>query len=414
MSAGVRPVSVTSVAARINEWTWLSLPVRISRRSVSLAGALLDGMYLSAWPLVGAFVLPIVFWLGLRLGWGQAVAGTLYIYSLGTMAVLVLVSQHSAATGFALWCGYALSDLFYVTPALPAWASSAKSFMPALASRALADMVLGILLVLIPVVARVLTRSGTAHVIAAVVRARASNPAARAPGGSLMSRDERLGLAVGMHAAMEFLLVYLWAQAAALLLQPFYVWQGAGPLTHGLVVTLRGAGWPLAAIAAYVGGVRIGLESAAETKPALALRRRHLRDALGQAFGGYRFSQGMIAAPLRALVLTFLLSGLINNSQPRAVAVFLAVSIVLWAREIAWARFGGTPRFLVQIPVVVRFLIALLISYLMATFIARSASGDSFVPGLIAAVASLVVFAVFLPAPRRLLPRRSAEPGTAR
>jgi hypothetical protein len=376
----------------LNDWTWLRLPVRVGRWSLPLCGVLLDGFYLSAWPLVGAFVLPIVFWIGLRLGWEQAAGAVLYIYSFAAMVVLVLISQHSAAVGFALWLGYALGDLVYFLPAIK-WA--------VFQARALADLVLGLLLVITPLVTRALTRSGVRALVSSV------------PALAAASRDERFALTVCIQAFGEFWFVYLWMQAAGLLLQPFYVWQGAGPMTHGLIVTLRGLGTPLGLVAAYVGGVRIGLEALAATRPALSARKRSLREALLGVTVRYRFAYGLLLVPFRALLLTFLLSGLIDQSRQHAVTVFVAVAVVLLIREIALGYLGLRAEFLARIPVVVRFLAALIVGYSASTYIVRSMGGGTFVDGLTSAVVSVVVFAVLLPGPLRMT-RRGAQAGAAK
>jgi hypothetical protein len=62
--------------------------------------------------------------------------------------------------------------------------------------------------------------------------------------------------------------------------------------------------------------------------------------------------------------------------------------------------------------VVVRVLVVVLISYMIATYLVRSAGADSFVPGLVGAVVSLAVCAVLLPGPRKTIPRRTAAAGT--
>lgn len=405
---------MTRVVAQINDWTWLRLPLRVGRWT-ALFGTLLDGMYVSAWPFVGALVLPIVFWLGFRMGWGQGASGVLYIYSLAAMVVLVLVSQHSAAIGLALWSGYVVGDLFYSTPAtLSAWT------LGAFASHALADLVLALLLIVIPAVARALTRSGVTGLLAiadaAAGRTGGVLPerSARPSGEAVMTRDARFALTAGVHALTEFGLVYLWAQAAGLLLQPFYVWQGIAPMTHGLVIVLRGGGWPLAAVAAYVGAVRIGLESAAATKPEMAARRRVLRESLVRGGGRAHPAYALALVPPRALLPTFAMSGLIDTSWPHAVEVFLAITVVLGMREIGVNYLGMRSRRLSQIPVVVRMLIALVISYALSNLVVRSMTDQTFVPGLISAVLSILVFAVFLPGPMRLVRPRAVETGDRR
>jgi hypothetical protein len=383
------------VLAKLNDWTWLHLPARVGAWSVGWSGVLLDGLYVSAWPLVGAAILPLVLWLGLYMGSAQAVGGVLYIYSFAAMTVLVLVSQHGAVIGLTLWLGFVAGDLLSALPA----ATWTTGFF---AARLLADLVLGSLLVAVPLVARALSRSSIA-MLSPFLESAGAQP-----------RGQRVALGASCHALMEFALVYLWVQAAGLLLQPFYVWQGAGPMTHGLVVSLRDLGWPLAMVAAYVGGVRVGLEFAAAAEPTLLARRRRLRELQTQNPWRYRPAYGLALVPLRAGVLTLLMSGLIDNAWGRGVTVFLATAVILLLREIAFGYFGLRLDMFARIPVVLRVLGAFAIAYVLSSYIVRSFGGGTFVDGLTAAVVSLAVFAVVAPAPPRMMLGRAAKAGTGR
>ncbi len=150
MSSSPREAAALRALTQMNDWFWIRLPTSVARRSVGLSGILLDGFYVSAWPIAGVLILPVVFWLGLHLGHTQAESATLYIYSATTMMLLVLVSQLGASIGFALWLGYIAGDLLYSVSRTP-WTLSFFG------SRFLAATVLGLLLVTIPLVARALT-----------------------------------------------------------------------------------------------------------------------------------------------------------------------------------------------------------------------------------------------------------------
>src|ERR1700686_3182319 len=221
------PHFMSSALAQINDSVWFRLPRRAGSISLTLSGVLTDGIYLSAWPLVGALILPLVFGIGLYLGWNQS--GDVYIYSLVTMVFLVLVSQHGAAIGLWLWLGYALGDLFYATQTIE------KLTWLMLASRALADALLTILLIVVPLATHALTRSSVRGLISyfeAVITPTNSSKTASAWNSRpriVNTRSARLLSSVLLQSLMAFVFVYLWAQAVGLLLQPFYLWQNIGP-----------------------------------------------------------------------------------------------------------------------------------------------------------------------------------------
>ena len=71
MSSSPREAAALRALTQMNDWFWIRLPTSVARRSVGLSGILLDGFYVSAWPIAGVLILPVVFWLGLHLGDAQ-------------------------------------------------------------------------------------------------------------------------------------------------------------------------------------------------------------------------------------------------------------------------------------------------------------------------------------------------------
>ncbi|MHB8732985.1 MAG: hypothetical protein ACYDAB_14495 [bacterium] len=385
--------------ARLNDWVWVYLPSRVSRWSAALLAVFADGAYLSAWPLVGALILPAALCIGWRLGWSQP--GNLYMTSFVVLGILVFLSQHSAAIGLSIWIGYVLGGLFQTLSVLH-WSVARATVL--FAPLALADVLLGLLLVIIPLTARLLSLASAGGLLAFLkalpVWAQASGAGTVKPGSSraAIARDERLLLVLALQAVTEFLFVSWWVLGIALFLQPYVVWQGITPSTHGWVALLRQWTWPLGILAAYVGAVRSGLEFVAETKPAYQTRAFMLRVLLLRSVLRYNLTFALATAPLKALVLTFITSVLLASWQ-QGILVFVIITLVLLARDIGFGRFDLSPRFLTHIPVIVRFFAAVLINYV---FIVRTGGGVTYSSGLVAIVLSLIVFLVLLPGPRPL------------
>ena len=385
----------------VNEFWWRHLPARVNRVSPSFAAALTDGLYLSAWPTIGALLPPLALVLGFWLGWERIgynpVDGLHFLYSLTTVLILVLVSQHGAALGCWIWLGFVAGDLAVYGPSPTTLFGGGidavwPMFAAKVAPRALADAVLLTLVVFLPLATAALTRSAVQ-----TLRNRM-----RRRNGQVSGSSEISAVALLLRAVCSFVAVYLWLKAATVMLQGVYTWSGAGALTHGLVQSWNVNGFIVGVVAAYVAGVRSAL--VLSVQPRVALRVSEWRSvevastpAIRRAF-----------LPLRAGFLTFVCGSLID-SWSGALALFSGFLAVFAVRELLQLYPARWLAWIECIPPFARALVAFVIVYFGAQSIAgQTIAASTFYPAQVAAMLSLLVFALALPS------RATAAPPAAR
>jgi len=402
---------------RINDFWWVRLPTLVGRMSRIQSAVLADGMYSSAWP-IGAFILPIVFMLGFLLGWVQIFSGEVYTFSILLMTALLMVSHLGAALGAFLWLGYVLGDflLFILIPLVTSQQSyPPKSIFLIVVARFLADSLLGVLLVVMPLAIRGLTRLTMWRLrffaTAILNKLRSSTAAVRPrPSPALQARRGFVILLdIPVQAFLGILLVYLWTQAVATLIRPVYTWHGNSP-PIAAIQPLQNLGWLLAILAGVVGMARVVLEFIAENKPEVLARRIKLRQAWGRSESHHRLITALAMAPFKALLLTFLLGGILD-SWLQMIVLIVVLLLVFLIRGIAAEYLGFWSRAASYVPILIRLLLALAISYMLSAPIIQIlwSQTSSFLPILIGTVISLVVFSILLPAGETLSAQKEVQ-----
>ena len=386
----------------LDEAFWIRWPAFVGKFSPTLSAAFSDGIYLSASRHAGAWFPPLAFLLGLYFGWNHVfyfnTEGIDYLFSLTTIVAFVLVSQHGAALGAAMWLGFSLGDLHVVETswgALPgAWAVITAGIAP----RLLADAVLAVLLIAMPLCAASLTQ-------ATVRRYRARLD--QTPGAVMLC-------AVLLRALCSFLMVFLWLSAASVLNQGVYLWPGMGARTHSLVQFWADNSFVVALVAAYAAAMRSML--VLYLQPALIPRLAQLRAALSALPDAPAAGMVPVAIALRAGFLTLVCGSLIVSWLNAAILFALLGAIfALWTLA---ARFQPPWHGLLErMPLVLRSAIGLVLVYIFATQMVRVTwtNATTFYHGQLVAVVSLAVFCLLLPgrSPRRGLPAVSAAQGQA-
>src|SRR5262245_41799418 len=97
---------------KLIDWWWLRVPMAARRISLSLSAVLTDGLYLTAWPQVGAIAPPLSLLIGFLLGWLRFTPGNTFTFSIYMMALMLVVSSLGAGLGAWLWTGYVIGDFF--------------------------------------------------------------------------------------------------------------------------------------------------------------------------------------------------------------------------------------------------------------------------------------------------------------
>ena len=374
---------------------WRTIPSRAASVSVTGALCLADGAYLAAWPVAAALAPPVACLIGMFLGWAHTgyiePNATVFIASLVTFVVLLLVGSHGAALGAYAWAGYAIGDMILYALTAPEVASRAPSpgarLLEIVGTRALADGVLALLIVVVPFATRNIAQATLAR-----RRSAASTPVWR----------------ILLPAATQFILVYMWLSAAALLLQATFTWQNYGPMTHGLVQRLRDVSLTVALVGGYAAAVRGALEAIAERAPACVLMRARFRAVVRQRFVRRILPVDLGSSLAAALALTFLMGSTLA-SWTDAAGLFAALAVALAVRDLLAHFAPGWARAALRVPLAIRFAAGLAAIYVAAAIVLQFNGGadNTFLPAKLAAVSATVIFALIIPGRAAFAPARA-------
>jgi hypothetical protein len=373
----------------VNDLWWRRVPAAAQRIAATLAAALTDGLYLAAWPLVGALVPPIAFILGIVLaaGWIPPLHGELFTYSIALIAIMTAVGSLGAAPGAWLWLGYVITDFFFVHREDSVYVKQVTLFdgtIKWLIATFIPYVLLAMLLVLIPLVTSRL-RFGTLH----RVYRRFKLPILIRAAADLV-----------LQAALTGVLVYAWVEAVPTLIRPFYSLHNNNPPVAAIKPLQEpSSALILVLVAAALAAIRIVVEYLGDSMPAAVRRLSSLRASLATSAHTIRKPlPAWATAPFKAILMTILLAGLFETWTD-AITFGLAVLVILLARWAfsTWVKIW--PELLSRVPLLVRLAVWLLATYYLAQQIVGSewANTDSFQPLVNSALLALAVFAVLVP-----------------
>jgi len=159
---------------------------------------------------------------------------------------------------------------------------------------------------------------------------------------------------------------------------------------------------PLIVIGASLAAARFIAEYLGGRNPSLA---RHLLRLRVMVPASRLFTLVLPAwgtALLRAAVVTTMLSGLLSSWWD-VVSLALPVGVIVFAREVFLPRLAQWIRLMGRVPLILRLVIAALISYQSGSWIVGALWGrtETFRPLSISVVVSLIVFSLLLPKAQR-------------
>jgi hypothetical protein len=381
---------------RVNDFWWVRLPAAAARFSRTMAGVLMDGRYLAAFPAASAWMPPALLVVGILVGWlHPGFAGDeVFTASLAAMALMVAVGEASAAWGAWIWLGFVAGDfLLFRHQAYGLYNGRFPgSILLARVPLLIPYILLALAAVFLPLTGRWLARGPAA------ARASAAGTAAMA----------------ALQAVVQAALLFTWGQAAPTLIRPVYTWIGGNPST-AVVRPLQAHPWVLPIVAGVLGAARVVLERRWSAHPAVTRRAALLGQALAARGGGERRLPVWAAAPLKAAFTTFLLSGVLTGWTD-AILFAAAMAGMLVARTQLARRMGAWAERVARVPVLARFALGVAINFFVARWIitAMWASTSAFRPILISVTISLLVFLLLLPdAGARLARTRAPRGGPA-
>ena len=352
------------VVARSTAFWWDRAPAFASRLSPALGVILRDGSYVRALPVVAATAPPLALLLGFIAGWRHPLASDLFVTSLFLMLVGLLIGCFSSAVGTWAVLGYSIGDLLLAKRDevfLGAITNSYKTWV----ALVLADLVFAILVVLIPLTARLLA-------------------------GEVFTRwfpDRARLLTIPTGAAAAALLSFAWTQSVLVLTRPYFSWHDLAP-SSAAVDAQHMASWVLPLIGAAGIAARYLVED--------RLRARAPEPAPAEP-GRERRPPAPFAIAWRVALSVFLLAGLMEFwIDPIVVAVVMVLLIAV--REPALRRLETQLSPLLRLPVLPRLAVGAAISAIVAIIlISALGSVTAARPVVISTLVSLIVLSVLLP-----------------
>lgn len=224
---------------RLTELWWIRLPQTVRRLAVRPVLVLVDGLYLTAWPRVAAFLPPLALLLGLIFGAAHPGFRDVFSQSWPVLILAVLLGIFSGHLGALFLAGFAVGDFFLFHTE---WAYRGSFLRNLFQVRVPLLIEYGLLAFMTTGIA-LATKSLLAQL----------RPPER------LAAQARIALAVAGHLGLTLLFVYLWMQVVPILIRPVFTWPGGSPPVDAMEILQR-QGWPLLVIAAIASLGRMGLQ----------------------------------------------------------------------------------------------------------------------------------------------------------
>jgi hypothetical protein len=373
----------TTAAEQLNNFWWVRLPAVVGRWSRALAGILVDGLYLSAVPLLSACMPLLLLLLGLLIGWLHPGFADQEVFtaSLLVLAIMIGIGASSAAWGGWLWLGYVLGDLLLYRHAGYQYFRGQffEQLFRARLPLFIPYILLALALMFIPLISRLL-RTQTL-------------------GWLKRSGAITTGLQAVLQGLLQGALVFMWTQAVPTLIRPVYTWSGSNP-TVEVMQPLQAWGWALAIFAALPAVARVVFERRNMGQPGVAQRAAALQTALRANVLKQRPPLPVWASVvLKTIFTTFLLAGVLETWVD-ALLFAIVLALMLLGRAYLTTRVGFWVRLVARIPLLIRLVVGVLVNFFLTTWIVTAMwnnSSGTFRPIIISVALSLLVFFLLMP-----------------
>jgi hypothetical protein len=368
------------------------LPLLLDPWSRRMADAVSDGTWTARWRPVGAFAPPIAFLAGLLFPLFWPGMQEVYTESLVFLMLVIAGAILSGPVGVALLAGYILGDLADPQARYYGWGSL----------HAAGDMITYMLLGLPAVILPQLGRRMAEEV------------------ADRLSQESRGHLAVraALYGVAMSLLTALWCQAMIVLVRPVFTFVRSSPETAAVVQVQTRWEW-LALVAAIAAVARVWLESIVRRSSSVDAIRRLEEQRWAHAERRsmhWRRLPLAVRVALATIVTTVMLAGTYVTRWDALVVLAVIALVKAWRAGLLGSMPGWWVQTVSRAPVLVRFIVAPLLGYILArTILSLFWSSASLRPVMLGAVLTLIVFQVLFPPPRADLGRtlRVAPAGAA-
>ncbi len=357
---------------------WRKVPLAVGKVSRTLSLALIEGLYIVAWPTLAAFAPLGILIFGFLAGWLRFGAEEVFTQSAIVLVSAITVGLISGHFGAMFVIGYSLADFIIYTHPGSLYNNFSTQVLMRIALL-ITYFALMILAVGIPFIVRLI---------------RAQIPISPDAGDFRVLVDVVLG---GLTSAG---LVFLYFQAMPMLVRPLFIWQGSVPPVEA-ITPLQNLAWIFALIALIVAVLRILAEYAVasnapkvvdEYARAVEVARK---PALGQHLSPF------IKVIVQTSLSTLLLAGLLDT-WISTVLLIVGLLLIGAGRMILAERVQLWSRTMERIPVLLRLLVALGLALLLSLFLLDNRlTGISFQPLVWALLISTFCMAIVFPEPAR-------------
>jgi hypothetical protein len=355
---------------------WYRLPMVAGRLTYGLAVMLTEGLYLTVWPVLAAFVPIIALTVGFLSGWLRfGGAELVFTQSILIMLLAIIFGFLSTQWGFLYIVAFGLADfVVYSNPALRFLDLGEQ--LPTRIAMLIMYVALGILAVGLPLFVQQL-------------RAQLRLP-------STMSADFHVIIDLIVTSLVSAILVYIYIQSLPMLIRPFFIWRRQSPPVNA-VFPAQEQVWIFAVITLIVVVMRVLFEyTAAATDPKTMEAFIDLTEETKQ-LGLWGRIPKIVRIVFVSAVSTLFLAGLYASWQ-EAIIPFVLILLLGLLRWLLPKRFPLWQQIMERIPILFRLLIGLMLAYFLSSLLLNGRlAGSSFQPIVFALLLSLASMAIVFP-----------------
>lgn len=378
--SSAQSLAVEAPETRFTQLWSVRVPLLLDPWAPQVADAFADGVWTMRWRRVASFGPLAAFAIGLLFPLLWPWMRDVYSESLLFLILIVAASLFSGPLGVMLYAGYMLGDSVNGSPGYSSGGLGAI--------RQLGGMVITWMLLAIPVV-----------IIPQLGRRMSDEITTRLPEESAL----RLPARVTLHGGAAGLLVFLWCQAMIVLIRPVFTWAGSQPTTEAVMQVQTRWGW-IAACAVVAAVARLLLEHRTRrlAGPSIALLEQERWSNPAKRAVHWRRMPLVVRVGAAAIVVALVLAGTYSSVLDAIVVFAVIAALKAWRAGL----FGSLPQWwtaaIVKVPILVRFILAPLIGFVLASALLRIFwRFGSLRPVMAGALLTLVIFHLFFPVTKR-------------
>ncbi len=216
----------------------------------------------------------------------------------------------------------------------------------------------------------------------------------------IRAKSLRTAILIVLYVIVNVGLVFLWINAVPVLIRPMFTWQGSSPPVNAMSA-LQTQSIYILTLVAMASALRISLQVMAASRESWSVYLKPVEDRINQqlsaTFNGSVIKEWLII-PLRAAWSTLLLAGM-YSSWFDAIAM---TGLIITLQVVRLLRVPMLPPKLARLPLLLRWIVAMTLSYTISQWFLAHSWGESFRPFLLMTAVTLIIFHVLTPSSRAM------------